>query len=142
MLHESIKAAVEQRLAVAQAATPGPWRLIWRNQDLALLGRDHANADVMSSVAEWAYGIRPWVQADIDDCDIDDATFIAANDPDRIIRDCQRDLKVLARHAPMSPVGRYVGCADCYDDSGSRSWPCDEIRDLAEAYDIPTGDSP
>jgi len=69
----------------------------------------------------------------------------------------REDLKVLARHAPvhlidsrgsMGPLtlttltpqcrhGREAGLLVDYVP-----WPCDEIRDLAEAYDIPTGDSP
>jgi hypothetical protein len=137
MLHESIKAAVEQRLAVAQAATPGPWMWI-AGRVMQERGR------VVISDADGLATAEP-----------EDLAFIAANDPARIIRDCRRDLKVLARHqpyeyAPAEP-DPYGGpdsplltachwCLDYYDQYPM--YPCDEIRDLAEAYDIPTGDSP
>jgi hypothetical protein len=119
-LHERVTAAVEKRLAVAQAATPGPWVY---DGDLGAVVVIH-DRDSLSSVASARMA---------------DAAFVAANDPARIIRDCRRDLKVLGRHhtygLQLAPEFR-KGCVHCQQGGGV----CAEIRDLAEAYEIGVDD--
>lgn len=64
---------------------------------------------------------------------------INANGPDRVIRDCERDLKVLMRHGPARRLGgTHEICAHDWADSDGwlSMWPCAEIADLAEAYGI------
>jgi hypothetical protein len=120
-LHERITAAVEKRLAVAQAATPGPWVY---GGDLGAVVVIH-DRDSLSSVASARMA---------------DAAFVAANDPARIIRDCRRDLKVLARHRPTADIegrGPFYNCRWC---SAPVPRHCAEIRDLAEAYEIGVDD--
>jgi len=125
MLHESIKAAVEQRLAVAQAAA-GWGHPPWRYAPLSM-NYDGIMGARGEHVMTFAHHLEPVV---------DVVAFIAANDPARVIRDCQRDLKVLERHAP----GNANYCS--HGPHASIRYPCVEIRDLAEAYDIPAGDTP
>jgi len=72
-----------------------------------------------------------------------DATFMEHNGPDRIIRDCQRDLRILDRHRykryALSPEdGDQAGyCTACVFGD----YPCDEILDLAMEYEINPGES-
>lgn len=56
---------------------------------------------------------------------------------------CERDLKVLERHAPRRdeladllelPAGERVICV-----VSGETWPCDDIRDLATAYGLTPG---
>lgn len=119
-LHDQLEAAIKERLAVAQAATPGPWE---RRED-AIVGGDVSGLGVPNVVSSMGYE-GPQEVADL--------AHVAANGPDRIIRDCERDLKVLARHRPM--IGDPRWCVWCTRESGIESvTPCVEIRDLAEAY--------
>lgn len=125
-LHESIKAAVEQRMAQAQAATPGPWFAATDYPQMVATQRLAERRDVTDIPDD-----EVWlISTTLSNWPTEDAQFIAANDPARIIRDCRRDLKVLARHAP--------GNANYCSHHGSIRYPCDEIRDLAEDYSIPT----
>jgi len=127
-LHEDIKAAVERRLAAARAATPGPWaaRTGYPQCVVSPLWREGEPED---SPYVWLISTTLTDKPDVD------AEFIAANGPDRIIRDCQRDLKTLARHVPTGlesyASGRPDDCMSC-----SERMPCDEICDLADDYDI------
>jgi hypothetical protein len=67
---------------------------------------------------------------------------IGANDPAFVIRACERDLKVLQRHAPPEqddgPI-RWTSCRapNCRSNA---PWPCDEIRELAPVYGIGVSD--
>jgi len=126
-LHEHITAAVEKRLAVAQAATPGPWEYDGNPSAVVVGGED--GRSLCASAYNWP---DPVCAAN--------ATFIAANDPARIIRDCRRDLKVLARHRPTADIegrGPFYNCRWC---SAPVPRHCAEIRDLAEAYEIGVDD--
>src|SRR5438552_3806378 len=93
-LHDQLEAAIKERLAVAQAATAGPWisaSNTGRKDGIALVG----------ALASRGTGRAVAVLADADVRQRHlDAKHIAANGPDRIVRDCERDLKVLARHKP------------------------------------------
>lgn len=60
-----------------------------------------------------------------------DALQILANaEPVTVMRHCDRDLRVLQRHVAVVDSS----CAFCSADSSYISWPCDDIKDLAEAY--------
>ena len=100
-LHERITAAVEKRLASAQAATAMPFGMLL---------------------------VPPWTE------------FLRSNHPARIVRDCRRDLKVLARHRPTADIegrGPFYNCRWC---SAPVPRHCAEIRDLAEDYEIGVDD--
>ena len=153
-LHERIKAAVEQRLATARAAGSKAWA-VWTIEE-----------------EDWPTRIRvvvtgePGVTVALDESgllNLPNALHVAANDPATIIRHCERDLRVLQRHAPFQDT-RWVGpgtivdrrygvdlisedgwwteplCDSCekWTNAGGShyEWPCPEILDLAAAYGI------
>lgn len=71
-----------------------------------------------------------------------EARHIAANDPSFVIRACERDLRVLDRHALVCDAGDDE-CKTCLTDLGvfgdqavPVAWPCPEIRDLASVYSV------
>lgn len=147
-LHGRLLAAVNERLELARAATPGPWTV------------EDAYARVAGCRCLSCYEDEPYgrmipeldgpPRADTSPVLYDhDASFIAANDPATVIRHGERDLKVLERHHAVardgSPVwASFDGTAWCWCCTGmdagrpmvGGAWPCDEIRDLAEAYGI------
>lgn len=133
-LHEQLQAAINERLARARAATVGPWIVDHDGEDWWLLGGGAYLSAEEHGIAS-SFELNRRAEADI--------AFIAANDPARIIRDCERDVKVLARHEPNvfppAVAERFGGdpwCGVCRLDPASATWPCPEIVDLAEAYDI------
>lgn len=65
---------------------------------------------------------------------LEDSQFIAANSPATVLRQVERDLRVLARHDP-DPDGT------CWHGDWAELWPCADILDLAHAYAIPTEDT-
>lgn len=123
-LYERLLAAVAERRRLAQEATPGPWTVNEGDDYHCVehLGDGHSVAEVQPC-DDHPGRVAP------------DATFIAANDPARILRACDRDAKVLQRHAPKKPLGNWIGCIFC-DDERAEAWPCDDARDLAEEYDV------
>ncbi len=64
--------------------------------------------------------------------------LIVANSPATVIRLCQRDLRVLERHAELPDS--WGSCAWCLgaDPRGPAlvDYPCIEVRDLAVAYGL------
>jgi hypothetical protein len=115
-LRERLQEAVNGRLRIAEAATSGPWAY---DSGLGMVVLIH-NKDSLSVVAS---------------ASVEDAAYIVTNAPERTIRECQRDLRVLERHVPYDDTSgaySYTGCVTC----SYRRWPCDEIKDLAEAYQI------
>lgn len=64
-------------------------------------------------------------------------THIEANKPERIIRECKCQLRMLERHAPVVPghIGGLV-CKHSWADSDGwiDSYPCDDILDLLDVY--------
>jgi len=129
-LHERLTAAVEARLEVARAATPGPWA-----PDHPWLS-DVVNSALLGAVADCSVGTGYRAQS------LEDARHIAAHDPATVIRHCERDLRVLRRHKvchgldpAYCPHPQFNACHRC-----AQNHPCDEIRDLAEAYAVEVGD--
>jgi hypothetical protein len=133
-LHERISAAVEKRLAVAAAAAEGDsgqWFMdekgnVYRVEDEARYDDDYQGEENKLVV----YG---YVKSQTE--------HIADNDPDQIIRDCRRDLKMLAEYA------KYRDGLDVKRDNDD-SWHFTGqgyvwhkvIRYLAEAYEIGVDD--
>lgn len=123
-LHEQLLAAVNARLEVARAATPGPWT----TQGVGDFGWS----------VHFEGGMPRGVETEDNRQGRDDADFIAANDPATVIRHCERDLRVLERHAPITGGGgTHLWCDHC----DTTEWPCDEIRDLAAAYGTEVDDA-
>lgn len=152
-LHSRLKAAVEERLAVARAAGGRSWLVVDVPPftDPLLLAQD-GDGDTLTTLGTV-------------DVDMPARSHLSANDPARIIRDCERDLRALERHRPKwetvqwwdaPTVGEADVCATCgnrepvewelgYGNYGVKPegwvdsyvlWPCNEILDLATAYEI------
>jgi hypothetical protein len=64
--------------------------------------------------------------------------FWQTNDPTRIVKDCERDLAVIERHAELPDS--WGSCAWCIaaDPRGPAlvGYPCPDLRDLAVAYGL------
>ena len=110
-LHDLLEAAVQERLAVAQAAAEGAGSPHWRVGPAK-------RCECCNSVL--AVGGFEVIATD------DRLTeHIVANGPDRIIRDCVEDAEVLVQHpAPW--------CTRCREMQ-----PCDEVLSLARRHNIP-----
>jgi hypothetical protein len=77
------------------------------------------------------------------------AIHMAHNDPKRVLRRVARDRKLIARHRPVEMAFGNVRCFHCRDDHTEFGeydnvaqpvwWPCDDVRDLAEDYEIEAG---
>jgi Family of unknown function (DUF6221) len=132
-LDERLRAAITQRLELAQAATPGPWRVAAEGSEGSRVAPDYQDKRERTRFIAMVNGrVQPE--------DGRNARHIAANDPATIIRHCERDLKVLDRHRTcgtpdeIAAHPRYpnTACAHC----GSNPWPCEDIEWLAEAYQV------
>jgi hypothetical protein len=79
----TLRERIEARLALAEAATPGPWRTTRRvrmpSGDFAILA-DLAGGETVT-LADWL--------------EYADARFIADRSPDRVIAECRADLALL-----------------------------------------------
>lgn len=115
-----LKAAIETRLAIAEAATPGPWFAM----------TEHPQGVSSQAVAEGR------VEATAPDDEIwminttlsnrrqADARFLAANSPDIIKRQCLADLRRLERHEGLHTC---IGILFAH---------CREMEDLSEIYGV------
>lgn len=127
-LHEQLREAIRERQQRALAATPGPWTM----RD----GWGPAESDGLMRARRIADDQHATVIEPGDDVDLigrrEDFEYIALESPVAVLRHCERDLKVLQRH------GVSYLCDDCGDPMCAECGhgPCDEIRDLADAYGI------
>jgi hypothetical protein len=84
--------------------------------------------------AEWPF----WV--DVDDEHDHQATNAWRDHfkPARVLREVERNRRVLARHEPIEVFGDLL-CVRCGVKAGGRpsdpSWPCPDVRDLAAIFD-------
>jgi hypothetical protein len=122
-LHDQIRTAVTARLETARAAgerSPN-WRVA---EDDGFRGKvEHDGKHYAPIIYDEGYPTDA------------EARHIAANDPAFTIRQCERDLRVLDRHAPMDDSGD-GGYCEIYHGEDESGWPCVEVRDLADAYGI------
>jgi len=136
-LHDLLEAAINERLAVgfaAAAAKPGTWKAITTHD-----GWEFDGFSRVVALEETATGriSRPVASQIADALTLQRAPFsaepvpaavanhIAANGPDRTIRDCVEDAEVLVQHpAPW--------CTRCREMQ-----PCDEVLSLARRHNIP-----
>lgn len=115
-LHDRIRAAIEARRQRAQAALHGPYE---------------------SLLMTWPRMTGRAVFLE----------FIAAEDPATVLRHVDRDLKVLERHKQVVAEGWGKDALVCEltwmaSDGWPIDWPCDDIRDLAEAYGVEIEETP
>lgn len=135
ILHDRIRAVVEERLRIARAVAgyrQRPGELIWAQCDPE---RDHGLiGDALGNVVTYDVGNR------------EQAEFIAANDPADAILGAEHALAVLERHAPvLDELDRLVcdGCEElCHSRSGlgcdspDAPYPCAEVRSLATRWRV------
>lgn len=137
-LHDTLRAEVERRLAVAGAATPGEWRAnhygveseVWSPELHRVVGRP--TFEVLQSYV--TSGRNTHASAD--------AAHIALHDPADAIRRYAGELEVLERHVPNEDRE----CRTCLYCSGStyqddpiakrEDWPCPEILSLASRLGV------
>lgn len=132
-LHTRLLAALDERLEIARAATPGPWHL-------GLDGRSVMAPDdfVVHDYVVPSIGARKeWPSRE-------DARHIRHNDPASEIRRVEALRRVVERHAPeviewaLAPAS--VQCRACqYPYASEDDYPCDVIRDLAAGEGIEVG---
>lgn len=129
-IHDKIKSEVERRLAIARAATPGPWMAAThtgRKDGVSLVGAT-ANRGTGRAVAVFADSNVYQRAAD--------AEHAALHDPADAIRRYTHALAILDRH----PLCSDDACAggDCH--RCAEFMPCDPITDLATSLGLETTD--
>lgn len=140
-LHSRIAVEIERRLAVARAATPGPWRhdpaKQWHApEDLA----ERRNGEEFVGAGKPTIAIAATGPADHSQSMMD-ADHIALHDPADAERRYSAALRVLNRHAPAprltDPLRGEVDpwdladCAHC-----DEALPCRDLRDLAASLGL------
>lgn len=132
-LHARLRAAIEEKLAIARAATEGPWVEEYSGET----GPCVIPADAEST--------REFVARTQLYAAVADAKHIATHNPAWAIRQHEAALRVLERHhfvecsnVRCSDGGWCVGC----DPDGSapcsvHPWPCPAVLTLAELYSVP-----
>jgi hypothetical protein len=155
-LHDRLRAAVEERKRVAEAAsgdhrgaTPTGEHWQWECttcdtvihitpvtilDEILECPNDHGTPALRSAEqypASIGGTLSHFVVYAAEEVRPADALYLALNDPARILRDCARDLRVLERHHPADS-GTICGycCA---------IWPCPDRADLAEEYGVEIG---
>lgn len=131
-LHDRLEAEINRRLAVARAATPGPWKARTEYPQTVTsptYGPDSSDED--SWVISAALTHRPGP----------DATHIALHDPADAVRRYEGELQVLERHRPEPDDCFDSGahCAWCRAPSDAFhdiQWPCAEIKSLAHRLGV------
>lgn len=130
-LHDRIRAEIDRRLAVARAATPGPWKAGgigdygWTVQ--------FPNHDGWSNMG---------VETEDNEQGKADAEHIALHDPADAVRRYEGELEVLERHRPVQErdnLGPVVICAYEWGDSDGYmvryDW-CPEVKALAHRLGV------
>ena len=132
-LHAWITHQVDRAEALAKAATPGPWE--------GVVDR-HQRGVVDASV--WSNKLGYYITEKISSGDRHeaDAHHIGANGPDAVLRRCEADRRILARHRLDPNVTYEPACEGCgtYGDMGLSEVDnlndCPELLDLAHAHGI------
>lgn len=143
-LHARLRAVYEERLAVARAATEGPWWSdesddAWRLHGVAFMvpaqgaiREQVVNKQILKAPKRGTPYAEYWP-------DPADAAFILANDPAATILRCEALLRVVERHRPVKARGGPVGWESdriACDACAPTRWPCPDIRDLAAGEGI------
>lgn len=126
-LYELIEAAIQERLAVAQAAAscaPPPW-----TYGIVSMKYDGLMDSRGGALLTFAHHYEPVV---------DVVTYLELNDPAQAVRDCTEDLDVLRRHAPVERVNSWGEYCKWCSGLNRIGWPypCPETLSLARRYRI------
>lgn len=143
-LHERLRAELDRRLAVAKAATPGPWSAdptgtVCADADLV--------DDTLAPIGQGPQEVAECYREERRGERADNAAHIALHDPADAIRRYDGELEVLERHAPNQDRD----CRTCLYDTlqtyqdmpiaNRENWPCDEIRSLASRLGVNVDDT-
>lgn len=121
-LVDRLRAALDRTEEVARATTCAvPWRVVDLQTDINV-------ADVQGACGGYVTASR-----DQPCCAVEDATFIAANDPASVLRSVAAHRKILDRHAPRTNI-LGLHCAYCSGADWQLDWPCDDLLDVASIY--------
>jgi hypothetical protein len=128
VLHGCLVARVNRRLMITMAATPGPWEHeVEDNDQFRGCGQVYTMGDGVLGGAICAPSGDLYPRGGYSP--FEDMCFIADHDPEDAKRRHHAALRVLARHSPDSE-------GMCHHSGGVvEFFPCEEIVDLAAAYD-------
>jgi hypothetical protein len=140
-LHERLRAAIEERRALAAEAGDGAGGPAW----VAKQARCECCERVLPDP-----GVTPGAHSTIAAFDDRISPHIVANDPATVLRHCAEDLDVLDRHEPIDWTPPMEGLeflakmmsAQCTHgrDRGllveHYPWPCPEIQSIARRYNL------
>lgn len=118
-----VRAELDEREALAKAATPGPW---WNESRILHAPYPPGGKGAACHPATCGYG-----SGTIDDPDAN-AEHIAANDPSSVLRQVEGLRQIVERH---KPVGAYVETngplCDYCSNAYSHRWPCLDVQSVA-----------
>ena len=137
-LHDRIRAAIEARRERARAAATDSAAEWYRYE--RYVEAKHPHPQIFDADEEPVL----WLAMDGTQAVMD---HIAAEDPAAVLRHVARDLKVLERHKQVVAEGWGKDALVCEStwmasDGWPIDWPCDDIRDLAEAYGVEIEETP
>lgn len=128
-LHDKLESTILTRQKLALACTPGPWR----GEPISVHMNGSAVSQIEGENRKVVAKTTFWRSADL--------AHVVINGPSNTIRQCERDLRVLQRHAIVSVhtnIGELDACK--HDWANGDGWvtpyPCHDMQDLAHAYDV------
>lgn len=134
-LHDRIRAVVEERLRIARAANPSPWRRFTDRPHLdpnTIFGDGSPRGfDKLRNVCGLEYSWERDANAE----------HIMANDPADAILSAEHALWILDQHKPVEAYGWAAGHTVCeLEFAAGEGWiatyPCDDIRALATRWRV------
>ncbi len=116
-----LRAQIEARKALAEAATPVPWEPE---------GDDPTDDEVWIDVdgEEWRHVILRGPQSH------ENMLHVAANDPRDVIAWCEAELLILGEHGPDDTFGPDDVCCSACGDVPQVAFPCRTVCLLASGY--------
>jgi hypothetical protein len=139
-LHTRLHEAITTLKALAKAAPSGPWTVELHYAPLRGCRCLSCYEDKPSGWEITEISAPPGHGAFVVFEDETVVRHISANDPVRVLRRCQRDLSVLERHT-RDEFGHCFWCSEDGYQPINVQYPCPEIRELAEEYEVSSDDT-
>ncbi|WP_435279301.1 DUF6221 family protein [Streptomyces sp. 1222.5] len=127
-LHGWITQQIDHTEAIALDATPGPWHVTkydWPSDFDAGIGTSLGEVDVVGHGYEGG-GVEH----------VRDACHIAAHDPAAVLRRCEADRRILARHTIDPDVHYEPACKGCATYGDQELPYVDNLNDCRELLDL------
>ncbi|MCX4605484.1 DUF6221 family protein [Streptomyces anulatus] len=122
-LADFLRARIAERRAIAEAASPWPWKINPDDPEEVLAGDDILVADVFALSSNQTRNT---------------ATFIATNDPADVIADLDAKLALLVLHRRVEvradEFAEIDACAACEVTGLQDQYPCTTLRILARPF--------